>query len=74
MEANSERQAALAALRPYDTAEIGAEVVRLYPILPPDVLPAAQELLVSRKGWARGLLEAVEGGKVKREAVPQEVV
>src|SRR5262249_30101983 len=28
----------------------------------------------SRKGWARQLLEAVEAGRVKREAVPLEVV
>jgi putative heme-binding domain-containing protein len=68
------RQAALAALQPYDDPSIGAAVVRLHDALPHDVREAAHTLLLSRKSWTRQLLEAVAAGKIDRKGIPLDVV
>jgi putative heme-binding domain-containing protein len=49
-------------------------VVGLHDKLPAEVRSAAQTLLLSRKGWTRQLLEAVDAGKVDRRGVPVDVV
>jgi putative heme-binding domain-containing protein len=68
------RQAALTALQPHDDPAVGAAVVGLHDRLPGEVRSAAQTLLLSRKGWTRQLLEAVDAGKVDRRGVPVDVV
>ncbi len=68
------RQAALAALQPYDDPAVARAVIGLHDKLPPDVRSAAQTLLLSRKDWTRRLLEAVSAGTVDRRAIPPEAV
>jgi putative membrane-bound dehydrogenase-like protein len=68
------RTAALTALQPYDDSAVGAAVVGVHDQLTPDVRAAAQTLLLSRKGWTRLLLEAVDAGKVDRRGIPPDAV
>src|SRR5947209_802689 len=66
--------AALTSLQAYDDPAIGETVVRFYGKFTDDAKAAAQTLLASRKAWALLLLEAVDGGKIDRAAVPAEAV
>jgi putative heme-binding domain-containing protein len=68
------RGAALTALQSYTEPEIAAAVVRLHDGFPPDVRDVAQTLLVSRPAWSLVLLEAVDAGRIKPEAIPLPVV
>ncbi len=60
------RQAAIYALRRYESAEIGEKIANWYPDrlrADPNVRLAALELFVSRPDWAAYLLEAIEKSK-----------
>jgi putative membrane-bound dehydrogenase-like protein len=67
------RRASLAALSSYDLEEIGSKVAALLPGLSGDVRTAAFTLLASRAKWSLRLLDAIQGGKVKVAAVPDDV-
>ncbi|HUR45231.1 MAG TPA: PVC-type heme-binding CxxCH protein, partial [Candidatus Saccharimonadales bacterium] len=71
--ANPLRKAALTSLSAYDDETIGAKVAELLPGLTEDVQTAAFTLLASRPGWSMRLLDALQGGKVKRLQVPEDV-
>jgi len=68
------RKAALAALSSYDDESVGATTVGLLPTLPPELQTAAFSLLASRAAWGARLLNAVESGKIRRAALPDDVV
>jgi putative membrane-bound dehydrogenase-like protein len=68
------RTAALTALQPYDDPAVGAAVIGLHDKLTPDARAAAQTLLLSRKGWTRQLLEALDAGKLDRRGIPLDAV
>ena len=57
---NALRAAALNALANYDDPAIAREVLKTYTSLSDDLLSAAQSLLVTRRGWAKQLLEAID--------------
>jgi putative membrane-bound dehydrogenase-like protein len=71
---NALRKAALTALLQYDASGIGAEVVRAYSQLPPEVRSAAQTLLASRANWSLQLVEAVEARFINPADVPPDIV
>jgi putative heme-binding domain-containing protein len=60
-------------LSAYTDDPIGAQVAALLPKLKGNVQTAAFTLLASRTAWSLRLLEAVQGGKVKAELVPEDV-
>jgi putative heme-binding domain-containing protein len=68
------RQAALAALLPYDDADIAARVISLHNGFSRDTRAVAQSLLVSRPNWARQFLQAVDAGDIKKKAIPHDLV
>jgi len=69
------RAAALAALRPFDRAEIAEAVLAMIDApTPDDVFEAALGLLVSRASWTLRLLEAVEDGRLPADRIPAETV
>jgi putative heme-binding domain-containing protein len=68
------RKAALAALQRYDAPNIGERVLQVYRNLSPEAQAAAWTLLASRVSWSLALVHAVEGGQIKPEAVPLNVV
>ena len=68
------RKAALASLSSYDDEGIGVKTVELLPRLTGDVQTAAFTLFASRAAWSARLLEAVESGKVKAAAIPEDIV
>jgi hypothetical protein len=68
------RQAAVTALLQYDNPNIGAEVTRAYPALPPEVRAAARTLLASRAIWSLQFVQALEGETIKASDVPLESV
>jgi putative heme-binding domain-containing protein len=70
---NSLRKAALAALSTYDHAVIGTKTVELLPKFSTELQTAAFALLASRPSWSTLLLDAIQGGKVKRASVPDDV-
>jgi putative membrane-bound dehydrogenase-like protein len=70
---NALRKAALSALSSYDDENIGVKTVELLPGLPGDVQTASFTLLASRVTWSVQLLNAIQGGKVKRASVPDDV-
>ena len=67
------RGAALGSLSAYAEDAIGAQVVALLPKLKGNVQVAAFTLLASRPAWGLRLLDAVQGGKVRAVAVPDDV-
>lgn len=71
---NALRAAALAALVNYDDPAIAALVLKTYGSLSEDVLAAAQNLLVARRGWAIQLLEAIDERTIDPRTVPRETV
>jgi putative heme-binding domain-containing protein len=71
---NALRAAALAALVNYDEPSIAAAVLKTYGSISDDVLSAAQNLLVSRRGWANQFLEAIDERAVDPQTVPRETV
>ena len=71
------RQEALAALVRYPDARIGRAVLELYPARLPEaegVRGAAHNLLTSRPGWSRLLLEEIDAGRINPRTIPVEVV
>ncbi|HWG43164.1 MAG TPA: PVC-type heme-binding CxxCH protein [Gemmataceae bacterium] len=68
------RMAALTALQQYDNPAIGTTVIRLYGKFNDDVRDVARTLLISRKGWALQLLEAVDKDQIDRATIPAETV
>jgi putative heme-binding domain-containing protein len=68
------RTAALTALQPYDDPAVAGAVINLHDQLTPDVRAAAQTLLLSRRGWTRQLLDAVDAAKVDRRGIPLDAV
>jgi putative heme-binding domain-containing protein len=63
------RKAALTSLLRYDGPEIGEKLVKAYPMLPPDLQPAAQTLLTSRVPWTIVFLRAIEAGSIDKGTV-----
>src|SRR5262249_31925086 len=68
------RQAALAALLPFDDAEIAAKVISLDSRFSKDTRSVAQSLLTSRKTWARQFLHAVDAGTIDKKSIPLDLV
>ena len=68
------RRAALAALAAGGTEPVGGEVVNLLPRLPSEVRAAALNLLLSRPGWSRELVDAVASGRVAADLIPPDMV
>ena len=68
------RQAVLGALQQYDDPQIGTRVLDRYSTFDPDLAAVAQSLLASRAVWSRQLLDAVNAGKIKPDAVPVSLV
>lgn len=62
---------ALEALRQFEDPGIAKRVVELYPKMDTPVRSAALETLISRKEWARLLLESVDRGLVNPQDVAQ---
>src|SRR5262249_14225418 len=71
---NALRAAALAALVNYDEPTIATEVLKTYESLSDDVLAAAQNMLVTRRGWALQFLQAIDERSVDPRTVPREIV
>ena len=69
---NALRKAALNSLSSYDDASIGTNVVNLLPKLAGDVQTAAFTLLASRPAWSLELLRAIESGRVRAGALPDD--
>ncbi|HYE99125.1 MAG TPA: dehydrogenase, partial [Planctomycetota bacterium] len=67
------RKAALGALSAYDEDSVGDRVAEMLPTLDGDVRTSAFGLLASRARWSGRLLDAVEGGRLKRASVPDDV-
>jgi putative heme-binding domain-containing protein len=68
------RKAALAALAPYDDAQIARKVAAEFPRLGKASQPAALSLLASRASSAAQLVSAVENGGIAHAQVPLEIV
>jgi putative heme-binding domain-containing protein len=66
--------AALGALSAYDDAGIPAMVLQQYGQWPESVRESAQSLLVSRRPWAKTLLDAVEAGQIAAESLHEGTV
>jgi putative heme-binding domain-containing protein len=66
--------AALSSLQAYDDPQIAERVLAALPAMPDDVRGAARLLLVSRKPWARSLLDAIDAGRIAADSVPPELV
>jgi glucose/arabinose dehydrogenase/mono/diheme cytochrome c family protein len=62
---------ALEALRQFDDPGIAQRVVELYPHMDTPVRSAALDTMISRKAWARLLLESVDRGLVNPQDVAQ---
>lgn len=68
------RKAALIALMSYDQSDIGVWAANLLPQTKGDVRTATLALAASRANWSRGLLQAVEQGKVAVTDIPPTIV
>ncbi|MDA1049704.1 MAG: c-type cytochrome [Planctomycetota bacterium] len=66
--------AALTALQPYESAEIGKSIAKLHNSLSGDVQRIAQGVLASRQTWAVSLLAEVDAGHIKPAAIPAAVL
>ncbi len=71
---NDVRSAVLTALLGYKDKAIGSEVLTVFTSLHDDVQSVALTLLTSRPVWARQLVEAIDGGKLKPDVLPMDVV
>jgi putative heme-binding domain-containing protein len=71
---NDVRAAALTSLLSFNDEAIGREVVTVFNSLVPDVQSVALTLLTSRAAWARQLLEAIDEGRIPRDALPIDMV
>jgi len=68
------RVAALESLGGFGDARVPARVLAGYPRWTADVRDVAQALLVTRREWARALLEAVDTGAIAAGTIPVETV
>jgi putative heme-binding domain-containing protein len=68
------RSVALGSLQSYSAPEIGSEVVATYKDLPEEVRAVAQSLLVSRSGWAKLLIEAIDAGQIEPKSIHESSV
>ncbi|TXT35470.1 MAG: membrane-bound dehydrogenase domain-containing protein [Planctomycetota bacterium] len=71
---NDVRAASLTSLLGYKDDAIGSEVLSVFSSLTDDVRSVALTLLTSRPVWARQLVEAIDAGTLKHEALPMDVV
>ena len=71
---NALRAAALGALANYDDPAIAPEVLKTYGSLSDDVMAAAQNLLVARRGWAIQLLKAIDERTIDPRTLPRETL
>jgi putative membrane-bound dehydrogenase-like protein len=67
------RKNAFTALSSYDDENIAVKTIELLPALSSELQTAAFTLLASRASWSVRLLDAVQSGKAKRAAVPEEI-
>ncbi|MSU19842.1 MAG: c-type cytochrome [Pedosphaera sp.] len=67
-------KASLISLQSYDEPRIGGAVIDAYKSFSEDTRTSALTLLASRSAWALQFLEALDAGRVVRQAVPQDVV
>ena len=70
---NALRSAALSALAAYDQPGIADEVIKSYTNMSDDVQASAQNLLVTRRGWAIRFLEAMDAHAIDPRTVSREV-
>jgi putative heme-binding domain-containing protein len=68
------RSVALGSLQSYGNPEIGSEVLATYRDLPEEVRAVAQSLLVSRPGWAKLLVEAIDAGTIDPKSIHESSV
>jgi len=68
------QMAALTALQRYDEPRVGETVVGIYSRLTEDARSAAETLLLSRAGWTRQFLEAVDAGRIEGGSIPPDTV
>ncbi len=68
------RKAALGALQAYDSPDIAGEILTQLASYPNEVRTAAFGLLASRASWALTLLHAVDGERLEKSAVPNDMV
>ena len=67
------RRASLTSLSSYDDDAIGERVAVLLPGLTGDVRTAGLTLLASRAKWSVRLLDAVQGARLKKKDIPEDV-
>jgi len=53
----------------YDSPDVAAHVLAVYPRLEEELKPSAVELLTSRSTWSHALLDAIGASKVSKDAV-----
>ena len=68
------RVAALESLGSFGDARVPVRVLARYPQWTADVRDVAQTLLITRRDWARALLEAVDRGAIDAASIPVETV
>ena len=68
------KSAILTSLQAYPDPAIAATVLQQYRNFNEDVRTVAQSLLVSRKGWALDLAEAVDGGQIPAASLPLDTI
>ena len=68
------RVAVIESLGSFDDARVPARVLARYPQWTEDLRDVAQALLVTRREWARALLEAVDRGDIDAATIPVETV
>ncbi len=66
--------AALGALQQFDDPGVGGEVVANFKDFDDGARLAAVTLLASRPEWSAQLLEAVDGGRISRSAIPRDAL
>src|SRR5262249_36605738 len=71
---DSLRQAALAALLPFNDDDIASKVISLHNSFSKDTREVAQGLLASRKTWARQFIQAVDAGAIDKKSIPHDLV
>lgn len=67
-------RAALGALLSFDDGAIADRLIARHNALPADVRGVVQDLLASRKAWARAFLAAVDAGKIEKSAIGLDLV
>jgi putative heme-binding domain-containing protein len=68
------RTTACASLSLYDDPEMGPAMATAWKGLPPETQTAALNLLGSRAGWSRALVDAVADGRIPRSAIGSDLI